>query len=214
MVRSLSPRAFTAAAVLASFAGFADGFGFVYLGGYFVSFMSGNTTRASVDVAQTNFVAAAFALLLIASFVTGALIGTLVPGGRMRGETRVLVIILGVVVLAALCASLDWRWVAGALLAFSMGAMNTVFARGREVSFGITYMTGALVKVAQGIATALRGGPRTHWVRYLVLWLSIGAGAAIGAGAFAAVGGYAIWFLALVLAVLLVLPGARKWLHV
>src|SRR5690606_13371639 len=114
MVRSLSRRTFAAAAVLSAFAGFVDGFGFLYLGGYFVSFMSGNTTRASVDLAGASFAAAGAAFLLIATFVAGAMVGTSIPGGRMRGETRVLVLVLAALAAAALTSIAGWTWVTGA----------------------------------------------------------------------------------------------------
>lgn len=214
MVRELERRAFTAAAVLSGVAGFVDGFGFVYLSGYFVSFMSGNTTRAAVDIASFNLLAAGSAFLLIVAFVVGAMVGTVVPGGRMRGETGVLFLVLLGVTLAACATIPGWRWVAGALLAFSMGALNTVFARGGEVSFGITYMTGALVKLAQALVAVMRGKRQTGWLRFLVLWLSIAGGAVLGASAFALMADAALWILVAVLALVLAIPSARAWLHV
>jgi uncharacterized membrane protein YoaK (UPF0700 family) len=39
-----------------------------------------------------------------------------------------------------------------AMLVLAMGALNNTFLRGGEVSVGLTYMTGALVKIGQGIA--------------------------------------------------------------
>ncbi|MFB8387377.1 YoaK family protein [Microbacterium sp. NPDC055910] len=210
----MSRRTFTAAAVLSAFAGFVDGFGFVYLGGYFVSFMSGNTTRASVDLAGASLVAAGTALLLIAAFVVGAMIGTSLPGGRMRGETRVLILVLVGMTAAAATSIPGWTWVTGALLAAAMGALNTVFARGGEVTFGITYMTGALVKFATALVAALKGGPPWAWARHLVLWLAIALGAVAGAGAFSLAGATALWLPVIALAVALAIPQTRAWLHV
>ncbi|WP_447587389.1 DUF1275 family protein [Microbacterium lacticum] len=130
MVRSLSRRGFAAAVVLSMVAGYVDGFGFVSLGGYFVSFLSGNTTRASVDLAGLSLGPALFAGALILAFVAGAAVGTAVPGGRMRGETRVLIMIVLLISAAAVTAALSQHALTGALLAFAMGALNTVFARG------------------------------------------------------------------------------------
>lgn len=213
MVRSLSRRAFGAALLLAATAGFVDGFGFVYLGGYFVSFMSGNTTRASVDLAGGAFEAAALALLLIVSFVVGVMAGTLVPGRRFRAETRVLMLVVLLLALAAATGALELRWLVGMLLAGAMGAMNTVFARGDEVSFGITYMTGALVKFAQGLVHTVQGRP-APWARYLGLWVAIATGAAVGALAHAWFGVGALWVSAVALGLLLSIPATRRWLHV
>jgi len=202
MVSGLSRRGLAAAMVLAGFAGYVDGFAFVFLGGYFVSFMTGNTTRASVDVSQLSLVSAAFALTLIASFVAGVMAGTLVPSDRTKGQLRVLLVILGLVCAAAVLAGFEWRWATGCCLAFAMGALNTVFARGGQVAFGVTYMTGALVKVGQGLVGALRGRADTGWPRHLLLWASIASGAVLGAAAFAWIGQGALWIIAGALAVL------------
>jgi uncharacterized membrane protein YoaK (UPF0700 family) len=212
MVRSLSRRTFAAAAVLAAFAGYVDGFAFVYLGGYFVSFMSGNTTQASVDLAAGSWIAAGYGFALICSFVVGAMTGTVIPDGRWRAETGILTFVLGTLVIAAAAAMTDWHWLAGIFLAFGMGALNTVFARDGEVSFGITYMTGALVKLGQTLVGALQGGPPTAWVRYFVMWVSIAIGAVVGTLVHAVLGGAALWCLAATIAVLLVIPAARRWL--
>lgn len=60
---------------LAVLAGFVDALGFLKLGGMFVSFMSGNSTRMAVGVAipaqGSLFVGA-----LIAAFVLGVMVGT------------------------------------------------------------------------------------------------------------------------------------------
>lgn len=214
MVRSLSRRTFSAAAVLALIAGFVDGVGFVTLGGAFVSFMSGNTTRASVDLTRADWTGALIALVVIASFVVGVVAGTVMPTGRMRIETRILVLVVAMITVAAVALTLGWTVASGAALAFAMGAMNTVFARGGEVGFGITYMTGALVKLGQGIVTAARGGGNSAWMRNLVLWGSMGLGAALGAIAFVLAGAGALWALAVVMVVLLVVPVTRRWMHV
>ena len=59
------------ACALSALAGYVDGIGFLHLGGLFVSFMSGNSTRLGVSLAQGDWSNAAAALGLIALFVTG-----------------------------------------------------------------------------------------------------------------------------------------------
>jgi uncharacterized membrane protein YoaK (UPF0700 family) len=44
-------------------AGYADGIGYLYLGSLFVSFMSGNSTRMGVSLAEGHFQAAAEAFV-------------------------------------------------------------------------------------------------------------------------------------------------------
>lgn len=87
------------------------------------------------------------------------------------------------------------------LTAFCMGAENTVFEREGSVSFGLTYMTGALVKIGQGIATALSGGPKTAWLPFLLLWTGLLGGAVGGAALFSAFGLFALWLPAALMAV-------------
>jgi len=211
VVRALTRRGLATVASLAVVAGYVDGFAFVYLGGYFVSFMSGNTTRAGAGLASGDFAAVGFGALLIASFVAGAMVGTAVS--RPARDRSVVVLAIVAVALAAAAASAGAGmppW-AAALLAFGMGAVNTAFADGGEVSFGITYMTGALVKVGQGIVIALRGGDRTGWIRHLVLWVSIAIGAVAGAAAHQLWGAVALWVAVVwVLAVVLVRFGSAR----
>ena len=60
------------ACALSALAGYVDGIGFMHLGGLFVSFMSGNSTRMGVSLAEGHWHDAAQALGLIALFVIGA----------------------------------------------------------------------------------------------------------------------------------------------
>ncbi|MDR7188824.1 uncharacterized membrane protein YoaK (UPF0700 family) [Microbacterium sp. BE35] len=64
-------------------------------------------------------------------------------------------------------------------------------------------MTGALVKVGQGLVGAMRGQSGTGWPRHLLLWASIASGAVLGAAASAWIGQGALWIIAGALAVLL-----------
>src|ERR1700685_172535 len=70
------------ACALSALAGYVDGIGFLHLGGLFVSFMSGNSARLGVSLAQGHWSNAAEALALIALFVAGAACGSLIVLGR------------------------------------------------------------------------------------------------------------------------------------
>ncbi|RZF64928.1 DUF1275 domain-containing protein [Sphingomonas populi] len=188
---------------LAALAGFVDALGFLKLGGMFVSFMSGNSTRLAVGVAG-NGSGSLFVGVVIAAFVIGVMLGATV--GRMGGQWRkqaVLGFVLAELVVAAAVASLGGGMVVAPLLmANAMGALNAVFQRDGEVSVGVTYMTGTLVKFGQHLAAALAGGPRFAWVPYLLLWLGLVTGAVAGAAVFPALGLRALW-IAVVATVLL-----------
>src|SRR5260221_9963345 len=70
------------ACALSALAGYVDGIGFLHLGGLFVSFMSGNSTRMGVSLAAGQWLTAAQAFGLIALFVVGAAAGSLIVLGR------------------------------------------------------------------------------------------------------------------------------------
>lgn len=173
--------------------GYVDAVGFMMTGGFFVSFMSGNSTRLAVGLID-GAAYAAVALSLIAAFVAGASIGALV--GRMAKDRRGLAVLILVSLLLAAAATLssfDADRLAIMLLALAMGAENTIFAEDGEVRIGLTYMTGTLVKLGKNITTALLGGAPFGWVPYFLLWLGLVIGAALGAAAYVHAGPSALW---------------------
>jgi len=181
------------AAMLACLAGFVDAIGFISLGGFFVSFMSGNSTRVAVGLVR-DMPAALLAVFLVMSFVMGVIAGTCLASRTTRNrKPAVLALVTGLLAAAASASSLSFHWPVAMLLAAAMGAENAVFQRNGEVSIGVTYMTGALVKLGQHVAAALMGGPRWNWVPYLILWISLVGGACLGAFAFGRTGTLSIW---------------------
>ena len=66
------------AACLAALAGYVDAIGFLKLGGLFVSFMSGNSTRLAVGLAELSGIAG-LALAIVAAFVGGVVAGEGAP---------------------------------------------------------------------------------------------------------------------------------------
>lgn len=181
---------------LSALAGFVDAIGFLQLGGYFVSFMSGNTTRFATGLAD-GAAPAAIAAGLIACFVLGVMLGTFI-GGR-AGPHRAMAVLWLVAALlasAALLAGLNAATLAVAIMAMAMGAENAVFVREGEVHIGLTYMTGTLVKFGQHLTAALTGGPRWGWRPYLFLWLGLAGGAVLGALTYARLGMNDLWLAA------------------
>jgi uncharacterized membrane protein YoaK (UPF0700 family) len=197
------------AACLSALAGYVDAIGFLTLGGFFVSFMSGNTTRLGVGLAQ----GASNAALdggLIGLFVLGVVAGSLI--GRLAKARRRPALLLFVAALLALAASLrPWGAVPlpAVLMAIAMGAENTVFERDGEVSIGVTYMTGTLVKLGQRLTAVLLGGDRLAWAPYLLLWLGLAAGALCGAAVYPVLGLKGLWVAAVAACALAV---AAAWI--
>ena len=81
-------------------------------------------------------------------------------------------------------------------MVLAMGVENAVFQARGGPGLGLTYVTGALVKVGQLIAAALIGGPRWAWLPNLLLWAALVAGAAGGGRAYLAINLSAIWIAA------------------
>ena len=189
------PRVRLFAAALAALAGFVDAIAFLKLGGFFVSFMSGNSTRLAVALASGRLPLAAG---LITAFVLGVAAGALLAGAAPP-RRRPAVVLGAVTALLALAAALDHLGlglVAGLAMAVAMGAENGVFASEGEVQIGLTYMTGTLVKVGQRLAAAVRGDDPLGWAPYLLLWLGLVAGAVAGASAYSRWGSASLWIAA------------------
>jgi uncharacterized membrane protein YoaK (UPF0700 family) len=167
---------------LAAMAGFVDSVGFLSAQGYFVSFMSGNTTRLGVALG-TSPADALVPALLIFGFIAGVTGGALVSerAGALR-KPAVLALVTMLLTAASLARALDHGSVMMAALVLAMGALNNTFQRDGEVTVGLTYMTGALVKLGVGLARRIRrkrdGGGWTSWAQ---LWAGLLAGAVLGA---------------------------------
>ncbi len=162
-----SRRNIALACALSALAGYVDGIGFLHLGGLFVSFMSGNSTRMGVSLAEGHWLGAIEALGL-ASLLAAA----------------------------ALCYAFDLPNVAIAAVVLAMGMENAVFQIDGGAGLGLTYVTGALVKVGQLAAEALTGGARWGWASNLLLWAALVAGSLCGALAYHWINLAAIWFAA------------------
>lgn len=195
---------------MAFVAGFVDALGFIHLGGFFVSFMTGNSTRLAVGIAE-RLPDALIPMGLIILFVGGVVLSTVF---RHRFDwlhsNHVAFGIAALLAAAAMLALLDFGRVAILLTPIAMGAMNTCFVRDGEVSVGVTYMTGTLVKFGQRLGTALAGGDRWGWTPYLLLWLGLMAGAICGALSYPIVGLQGLWLPALALFVLGVVADFRN----
>lgn len=216
------------AASLTGVAGFVDGLAFIHLGGYFVSFMSGNSTRAGADLAEGLVEGWAKAMGLVAAFVLGVMLSAVVLRRRRRRrgiaedgpQLPAVVLTLGILVVAALLAvvadvaaqplATAADVVVPPVMAAAMGAVNGTFTRGGEVTVGLTYMTGTLVKTGQHLVAALSGGSRTLWLQYLGLWLAIALGSILGAVAYLQIGLEALWFAVASLGLSLLLAQRRR----
>jgi uncharacterized membrane protein YoaK (UPF0700 family) len=185
------------ACALSALAGYVDAIGFLHLGGRFVSFMSGNSTRLGVDLAAGQWPNAAEAIGLIALFVIGAAGGSLIVLTRSAYcQCWVLLAEALLLAVSALCYAIGIAPLAIAAMVLAMGLENAVFQVEGGAGLGLTYMTGALVKVGQFAAVALTGGRRWAWLPNLLLWAAMVTGAICGALVYRWINLAAIWFAA------------------
>jgi uncharacterized membrane protein YoaK (UPF0700 family) len=181
------------AVALAGLAGFVDAVGFLSANGYFVSFMSGNTTRLGVNLARDRG-AALVPALLICGFVLGVAAGSwLSIKAGARRKVAVLGLVSALLGGAAGLHSAGMGNAAPALLVIAMGALNTTFQREGGVAVGLTYMTGALVRLGQALGAGAAGERRTGWGAYLILWSGLALGAIAGAATQTYAAGIALW---------------------
>lgn len=166
---------------LAFLAGAVDATGFVVAGGYFTSFMSGNTTRLGVEL-STDPALALVPLALIGGFLGGVVSGALVRRRVGDGVSKrvLLALVAALLGLAAGALAAGWAPAFLGLAAFAMGVSNNVFSRDGEVTVGVTYMTGALVRFGQGLAARIGGQKLPATRGYGLLWCALAAGAVAG----------------------------------
>jgi uncharacterized membrane protein YoaK (UPF0700 family) len=159
--------------------------------------MSGNSTRMGVSLAEGHWLSAAQALGLIALFVVGAAAGCLIVLGRgVHRQPWVLLAEALLLAAAALCYTFGLSNAAIAAIVLAMGMENAVFQTDGGGGLGLTYVTGALVKVGQLLATALKGGARWAWAPNLLLWAALVLGSLCGALGYHWINLAAIWFAA------------------
>lgn len=201
------------ACALSGLAGYVDGIGFIHLGGLFISFMSGNSTRLGVMIAEFNWVKALEALKLIALFVVGAGLGSLVGHGRGRHRQWMLLLteslLLGAGALAYQLGASEMTIIA---IVVAMGLENAMFqADGGTTGIALTYMTGTLVRIGQLLAWALQGGPRWVWFPNLLLWSAMVSGAAIGTSVYLHIHLAAVWFAAGAALLICIIVALAAW---
>jgi uncharacterized membrane protein YoaK (UPF0700 family) len=182
------------ATFLAALAGMVDAVGFLRLGHVFVSYMSGNSTQFAVALGRGNADEASSIAELIGLFVVGAAMGQVLAHAAGRWH---LTAVLGVVamllgVAAATVTAPPLMAVAPMVLA--MGSLNAAMHRAGRLGVSLTYVTGTLVKLGQGLGDFLIWRKRSwDWLAQTAPWLGIVAGAAVAGALYSRIGGHVVW---------------------
>jgi uncharacterized membrane protein YoaK (UPF0700 family) len=174
--------------VLAALAGLIGAAAFTHSAGYFVTFMTGNSERAVLGFFRNEQWLSIAAASVLASFVAGVVIASLCrrhwwlahPHGPTVLTALCLIVAAGVDIAVDGWSGSQVSFVPVLFAAFGIGALNTSFVKNGEVSTPLSYVTGTLVKMGQGIERHLSGANAAEWLGYFSLWLSFVVGAAIG----------------------------------
>jgi uncharacterized membrane protein YoaK (UPF0700 family) len=175
--------------LLAALAGLIGAVAFTHSAGYFVTFMTGNTERAALAYFRDQPWLAITAVLLLISFVGGVVVASLCRRhlwvAHPHGPTLLAALSLAAATTDCIAthgwsATGDLSFEPIPFVAFGIGALNTSFVKDGEVSTPLSYVTGTLVKMGQGIERHISGGSATAWLGYILLYLSFIVGATIG----------------------------------
>ena len=199
-MRDVTRRGLALSLVLSGVAGYVDAIGFIDTGGFFVSFMSGNSTQAGVDILEQGLASSLLPLTLVVAFVLGVAAGAMIGGNGRRRAWAVAASASAVALSAVLAAVVPTSPARFWMLAVAMGALNTLYLSDGRARVAITYATSTLVSLGLAVAALLTGRSGSAWRRPLLLWGSLAGGAVVGAAAHRLGSGPALLLAAVVLA--------------
>ena len=161
---------------------------FMHSNGYFVTFMTGNAQRGVLGYFRHDAVQGTTAAVLILCFVAGVVVASMCrrrfwsghPHGPTVLTTFSLIAATAVDIIIGRWSSNQLDFTPIMLVVFGIGALNTSFVKDGEVSVPLSYVTGTLVKMGQGIERHIAGGNVTDWLGYFLLFASFALGAALG----------------------------------
>jgi uncharacterized membrane protein YoaK (UPF0700 family) len=171
--------------LLTAIAGWVDAIGFISLGGFYISFMSGNTTQLAIGLTRFDIELVRLPAVLLGCFVIGAFVGTLISVSMGRRSLAVFLLLEGLLLASAVLLSAIAGEVIGAL-AVAMGGQNAALRNNQGQRIGGTFVTGTLFGFGEQLAlwALRRGGPRPA-LEHAVGWIALAVGAAAGTLVFA-----------------------------
>jgi uncharacterized membrane protein YoaK (UPF0700 family) len=182
------------AGAISFLAGMTDATGLA-LTGDFVSFMTGNTTRAALALGDGNLRHAAVLLSAIVVFVLGNAAGIVIAHFAERRIFVVLASVSAMLALASLLTADSLTIPPFYLIVASMGMVNAAIEHIEGLPIGLTYVTGPLSRFGRGIGRWILGDRRLDWTIQIVPWIGMLAGAIVGALLAHIAGTGALWFI-------------------
>src|SRR6201992_3986660 len=174
--------------VLAGLAGVLGAAAFTHSAGYFVTFMTGNAQRGVLGYFRGDVLLSVSAGALMLACVAGVVVASVCRRHFWVAHPHGPTVLTTFSLLAATVIDvIDEGWEENfldfppiLLMAFGIGALNTSFVKHGEVSVPLSYVTGTLVKMGQGIERHIAGGNLSDWLGYFLLVTSFVVGATVG----------------------------------
>ncbi|OWW02089.1 hypothetical protein ATY81_22700 [Rhizobium sp. R72] len=185
----------TLAGTISFLAGMTDATGLA-LTGDFVSFMTGNTTRAALSLGEGNLRHAAILLSAIMVFVLGNAVGIVIAHFSDRRTFAVLSCVSIALATASLMMGESMEMPRFYLIVASMGMVNAAVEQIEGLPIGLTYVTGALSRFGRGLGRWIIGDRQMDWTIQIVPWAGMLAGAIVGALLTQIAGAAALWLIA------------------
>lgn len=161
------------ASLATAVAGFLDAVGYSQLDHLYVSFMSGNSTHFGMSLAAGQWSQAASAVYIIAIFVIGTFLGTIILDASPRPLLAILVGEIAFCCAAMVMANAGIAATALVLTALMMGMQNVVHQNVGGTDAGKGFITGALFGLGQALARVASGaGGLAKAAVYASTWLS------------------------------------------
>lgn len=188
---------FLLVASISFIAGMTDAVGLM-LTGNFVSFMTGNTTRAAIALGTGDVGHAAVLFAAILTFIGGNALGIVVAHAADRRAFVVLACVSIILALAAGFETPSLVLVQFYLVVLAMGMVNATVEHIEGLPIGLTYVTGALSRFGRGLGRFLLGDRDFLWTVQIVPWSGMIVGAVLGALLAGSFGSHALWLVSMV----------------
>lgn len=153
--------------------GYIDVLGILAIGGVFLSFMSGNSTRLGIHIVYHEWGEVLKYVLVLSTFVLGSFIGNMVcVGSHLQTIKRILILDIFGLSLALILQYTPLEPWSFPVLSFAMGIQNKAQVEVNNATIGKGFMTGVLYGIGEALARRVRNETTWHEVSALLMtWL-------------------------------------------
>ncbi len=135
--------------LLVAVAGYVDVIGYIGLGGFFASFMSGASIALGIGVSEGQWSSVHAAALVIVAFLAGAVVATVMADAMGSWALPTVLLLEGGFLAGAVVLAASGRPLSVAILpvVVAVGVQNMALRPVDGVRLGVTFMTGTLVSL-------------------------------------------------------------------